>query len=112
MEHVGTDLGAPLYLFLLPFKFGLLLLTLLEFDVVEPGLEYQQSALTVVLLASGLGILDGDAGGDMPHTHTGLDLVDILPAVASGAEGVPFYVAGVDLDIEAVIDEVSMKIYV
>ena len=105
MEHIGAYLGAPLYLFLLPLELRLLLAALLELDVVKTALEDSEGILAVVLLAAGLGIFDLNARGDMPHAHAGFDFVDVLPAVASAAEGVPFDVGGIDLDVDGVVHE-------
>ena len=60
VEHIGAYVRAPLYSLLLALELGLLLLTLLEFYVIEAGLEDAQCILPVILLASGLGILYGD----------------------------------------------------
>ena len=41
----------------------------------------------------------------MPHADSGLDLVDVLAAVATGTERVPFQVRRVYLDVDRVIDQ-------
>ena len=94
-----------LYLFLLPLKFRLLLLAFLQFNVVKSGFQDKQSALTVVLLASGLSVLDSYAGRDVPYAHTRFNLVDILAAVAAGTEGVPFDVARIDFYVYGIIHQ-------
>ena len=105
MQDVVADLGAPLDPLFLALELGLFFLAFLQFYVVEAGFEDAEGILAVVLLGAGFRVLDHDAGGDVAHTDAGLDLVDVLAAVAAGAEGVPLEVAGVDLDIDAVVDE-------
>ena len=105
MQDVGTDLRAPFDAFLLPLELGLFLLAFLEFQVVEVRLEDAQGVLPVVELGAGLRVLDGDAGGNMPHADAGLHLVDILAARTGGAEGIPFQVGGIDLDLDGVVHQ-------
>lgn len=61
MQDVTADLRAPFDLLLLTLKLSLLLLTFLELDIVQTGLQYSKSILPVVQLGTSLGILDNDS---------------------------------------------------
>ena len=41
----------------------------------------------------------------MPYTDSGLDFIDILPAVPSATEGIPLEVGRVDNDIDCIVDQ-------
>ena len=103
MEHIGTNLRAPLDFFLLAFEFRLLFTALLELYVVKSRFEDAERILSVILLAASLGILDGNSGRYVPHAHSGFDLIDVLSAVTSGTKSVPFEVRWINLYVNTVI---------
>ena len=80
MKNVAADLGTPLDLLFLAFELGLLFLTLLEFDVIKSRFQDSEGILTVVQLRARLSVLNDNTRRNMPHTHSCLDLVDILSA--------------------------------
>ena len=97
MEHIGTDLGSPFDPLLGAFDLRLLGIAALHLEIVQAGLEQQQSLGPVLRLVAGLGVLDEDLlilsciriCVDVAQTDPGLDLVDILASVTSRAECVP-----------------------
>ncbi len=89
MQHIAAYLRPPFYLLLLALEFGLLLLALLKFDVIEPRLEDTESVFLVAYLRTSFGILHNYSRGNMPDPDASLHLVDVLATVAAAPEGIP-----------------------
>ena len=112
IEDVAADLCSPLDLFLPSLDLSLSSTTTLQLLVVELRAQQAQRVLSIIRLAARLGILDDQLllyarlgiGIAVAQADARLDLIDILPPCATGAEGVPAHQGGVDLHLDAVID--------
>ena len=78
MEDITANLRSPFDFLFLSFKFGLLFLTFLEFQVVEMGFEDTQSVLTVVNLER-VSVFSTTMPVGICFTRLRLNFVDILP---------------------------------
>ena len=98
LKDVGTDLATPgdLPLFsVLAIEFGALLV---GFKLVDLGLEESHGQLGIASLAP-LGLTgDDDPRGNVSEADSSLDLVNILPSLASGTVGVALDIGGIDLN--------------
>ena len=104
LEDVGADLAAPADFALGgvgAVGLGLLLVLL---DDVELGAEEFPGEFAVAELGAFLGRADDDAGREVLEDDGGLDLVDVLSALAAGAGGLEFDVGVGDLDDDFVGD--------
>ena len=117
IEDVGTDLAAPLYLFLASLYLLLLCHLLFQGTVVELGTEQTEGIFTILLLFAGFSILDEDflffacVGVNVlvTKTYTCFDLVHVLATGTAAAEGVPGDFALVDDHFDAVVNQRSDK---
>ena len=105
MKHIAADLRPPLDLLLLALELRLLLLTFLQFQVIQTRFQDTEGVLPVVQLRTRLGILHHYPGRDMLHPHSGLDLVHVLSACAAGPVCVPLQIGRIDLYLDRVIDK-------
>ena len=113
IEDVAAYLRPPLDLLLPCLDLGLRPTATLQLLVVELRAQQAQRVLSIVRLAARLGILDDQllldtrlgVGIAVAQAYAGLDLIDILPPCATGAEGVPAHQGGIDLHLDAVIDQ-------
>ena len=104
VEDVRADLAAPGDLTLLAVD-ALHLAGLLVFlDLVEFRLEEFESQVAVLVLAALGAAADLDPGRQVFEVHGGLDLVDVLSALAAAAGGGDLDVLVVDLDGDVVVD--------
>src|ERR1700722_1631530 len=79
-------------------------LALLYLEIVESGAQHFHGHFAVFALAA-LGLAaDDDVGGDVGYADGGFDLVDVLAAFATGAEGVDAQVFRTDIDFNAVVN--------
>ena len=105
MKHVGSNLTSPFYAFLVAFNFRLCRITLLQFKVIKAGFEYAKGILTIVELASSLGVFYGYACRKVSDPHASFHLVHVLPARTAASERVPLDVGRIDFDGDCVIHE-------
>ena len=99
-EVVGADLlRAVAATDLLAALGGELLLLLTALEFVEASPEDLERLLPIAVLRALVLALHDDAGGEMHDADGGFDLVDVLPAVSTGAEDVDAQVGFPQLDI-------------
>ena len=77
---------------------------LLNFLVVKFGAQHLHGHFAILVLAALHLAGDDDAAGDVRDANGGFDFVDVLAALAAGAEGVELEIVGVDVDFDAVVD--------
>jgi len=104
LHNVGTNLAAEGDVELGFVELVGMGLALLDFEVVEAGAQHFHSHFAVFALAA-LGLAaDDDVGGDVGYADGGFDLVDVLSALAAGAEGIDAQVFGANVDFDSVVD--------
>src|SRR5580698_8581419 len=104
LHDVGTDLAAEGNVELGVVELVGVLLALLHFQVVELGAQHLHGEVAIFALAAFDLAGDDGVGGQVRDAHGGLDLVDVLPALAAGAIGVDAQVFGADIDFDAIVD--------
>ena len=105
LHHVAADLTPPLYPFFGTLDFVELRALLLQLDLVELRLQHLHGLLAVLRLRARHLALDDNAGGVVVQAHGRLHLVDVLPAGAAAAVGVPRDVRRTDFDLDVVVDD-------
>ena len=101
MQHVAADLVAPAGRDVLALELRLLLGLPLQLAARAAGLEDLHRRLAVAVLRALVLAGDDDAGRQVRDADRGGVLLDVLAAVAAGAEDVDPQVVGVDLDSSA-----------
>jgi len=79
-------------------------LPFLDFQIVEARAEHLHGHLTILALTALRLTRNDDVRGDVRDAHSGLHLVDVLPALATGTERVHAKILGPDIDFDAVVD--------
>ncbi len=79
-------------------------LALLDFQIVETRAKHLHGYLAILALAALCLAPNDDVGGDVSDADSGLHLVDVLPAFATGTERVNAKILGPDVDLDAVVD--------
>ena len=104
LEDIASDLVAPADVGLGRGACAGLGVTLLKFQLVEPGLELFHRLGAILVLASLVLALHHDVGRDVGDPDRAVGGVDVLPARAARAEGVDAKLAFVDFDVNFVVD--------
>src|SRR6185312_13214977 len=104
LEDVGADLAAEV-----DVELGVLHLAgggafFLELELVEARAQDLHRHVLVFVLGALVLALDDDVGGEVDDAHGGVGHVDVLSALAAGAEGVDAQVLLADVDLDAVVD--------
>ena len=79
-------------------------LALLDFQLVELRLEDSHGHFAVLVLAALVLALHDDAGRKVRDADGGFHFVDVLAAMAAGAESVDAHIFGPDDDLDAIVD--------
>src|SRR5208282_1511954 len=104
LQDVRADLAAEADAALFVVQLGGLGLALFDLELVELGAQELHGDFAVLELAALVLALHDDAGGDVGEADGGLDFVDVLAAVAAGAEGVDANVVGFEVNFNLVVD--------
>src|SRR5215213_1500000 len=103
VKYVGSDLGPPLDVRLLPALRGDLLLAPLALQLEEAGPKNVHRDLAVLVLAPLVLALHYDAGWQVRYAYRRVGLVDVLPARSGGPVSVYLEVLLVDRDLYPVV---------
>src|ERR1700735_496565 len=104
LHGVGANLAAEADFGLRGVKFMEGFAALFQFELVKLRAEDFHSPFAVLVLAALVLALNDDAGWKMRDADGGFDFVDVLPAVAAGAECVDAKIVGLDHDVDFVVD--------
>ena len=104
LHGVGANLAAEADFGLGGIEFMQGFAALFEFELVKLGAEDFHGPFAILVLAALVLALNDDAGRKMGDANGGFDFVDVLAAVAAGAECVDAKVVGFDYDVDFVVD--------
>ena len=104
LHDVGADLAAKRNLELGFVELVGMLLALLHFLVVQLGAKHLHGQRAVLALAAFGLASDHGVGGKVRDAHRGLYFVDVLPALAAGAERIDAQLFRANVDLDAIVD--------
>src|ERR1700722_7323260 len=104
LHGVGADLAAKADFGFRGVEFIEGFAALFEFEFVELGAQDFHGDFAILVLAAFVLTLDHGVGRQVGDADRGFHFVDVLPAVAAGAEGVNAQVVGLDVDFDAVVN--------
>ena len=104
LHDIGPDLTPKRNIELALVQFVGVRLPLLDFQIVEARAKHLHRYLAILALAALCLAPNDDVGWDVSDADSGLHLVDVLPALATGTERVNAKILGPDVDLDAVVD--------
>src|SRR6516225_7660920 len=104
LHHVGTDLAAEGDIHLGFVELLALFTALLHFEVVKFRTQHFHGHFALLVLAALHLAGHDDPCGSVCNAHRGFNLVDVLPALAAGAEGIQLQILRFDVHINAVVN--------
>src|SRR6185437_12417898 len=104
LEHIAADLAAEINVELAVFDLAGGSALLLELVLVEARTQDLHRHVLVLVLRALVLALHHDIGRQMDDAHRRVGHIDVLPALAAGAEGVNAQVLFADVDLDFVVN--------